>query len=261
LPTALAVASICVGVLVLIFMVMNSFQGITFQQFGGATPFITLAGFAVTVIQLYNGNSEARASFLKTYTTDFILKPELYGTWHDLIYGYSNTVYAVLDAHVRQHGAYPTEIQVPGEAAIAWKPEYWHPRLFQTTQEERRIDAVLGYIDVIGYYQQAALIDVMDISGLIGEFLQDIRSRTMIYDYFVVIWRAWELNRWQDRQRQDPSVRPPFLDFVRMLAALPSREPGTPADRRAQSDDAIRQWKDTSRWHAELLLAFRPGTY
>jgi len=120
---------------------------------------------------------------------------------------------------------------------------------------------VLGYIDVIGYYQQAALIDVMDISGLIGEFLQDIRSRTMIYDYFVVIWRAWELNRWQDRQRQDPSVRPPFLDFVRMLAALPSREPGTPADRRAQSDDAIRQWKDTSRWHAELLLAFRPGTY
>jgi len=118
LPTALAVATICVGVLVLVFMVMNTFHDITFQQFGGATPFITLAGFAVTVIQLYNGNSEARASFLKTYTTDFILKPELYGTWHDLIYGYSNTVYAALDAHVRQHGAYPTEIAVPGEAAI-----------------------------------------------------------------------------------------------------------------------------------------------
>jgi hypothetical protein len=267
LAVALAVAVMCDQVLLLVFMAMQHWYGTTFQQFGGATPFITLAGFVFTVIQLNNSNVEARASFaqaraslLKAYTADF-LRPDLFGTWHDLIYGYSNTIYAAVDAYVLKHHAYPNYVVVPGQPAVSWRPAFWHPSLFQATAEERRIDALLGYFEILGYHKRQALIDVGDISGLIGEFLQDIRSRTMIYDYFVVMWRAWDNDQWKDPLRSDRSELPQFYDFVRLLAALPSRSPKRRVDARIETDDALKHWKETSPWHTELLRAFRPGTY
>lgn len=67
---------------------------------------------------------------------------------------------------------------------------YYDPDFFQHSPEERRLDSVLHYFDMLAYNEDRKLISVEDITGVAGYHLAVIGSRAVV-QYYLERNRVW----------------------------------------------------------------------
>jgi hypothetical protein len=134
----------------------------------------------------------ARATFVKDYFSQFHARPEFYSAWYDLIYTYSTAKWFDIDAHVRERGT-PLKFddlngfQERGRDKTKGN-RFWHPRVpFQGSQEERRLDSLIGYFSVMGTYYGRGLISLEDIANSAGYYLAHVATHHAILEYIRIL--------------------------------------------------------------------------
>ncbi len=182
------------------------FAGIASFKFDNSinlAAFITIPGIIFAVISLLMSVFLQRGAFVKDYMAQFFLRPELYQTWHDLIYDYDDDLFEYVDSFVRdqrlrEQSRRPIPLALNTHALPEAKKEKWsgfnifHPEIFQGSDEEKRIDALFGYLNVIGYYHARGLLHLRDISGTLGYFLAHMSQRKVVRAYMQIMNEAWE---------------------------------------------------------------------
>lgn len=193
--------------------------------------FITIPGIFFAVISLLMSVFLQRGAFVKDYMAQFFLRPELYQTWHDLIYDYDDDLFEYVDRFVSdekltQRTRRPIPLALNVNALKEDQRDKWsdikiyHPAIFQGSEEEKRIDSLFGYLNVIGYYHARGLIHLRDISGTLGYFLAHMSQRKVVRAYVRIMNEAWE--RRGSRLREIHPV-PPYSYLEHLLSAIERR--------------------------------------
>jgi hypothetical protein len=185
---------------------------------GDLTVFTTVPLFVLTLIELRRTLGARRADLIKEWVSEFFLKPELYMTFHELIYTYRNEIFDKME-RIRSEQDLdnkPRPVFGPFDSLQEGREagsRFYHPDLFQRSPEERRLDTLLGYLDVIGYYHHRGLIPIEDIVGSLGFYLALMRNRKAVMRYLEGNKHAWETNQYF----QAYGYVPPFAYLHRLL--------------------------------------------
>lgn len=203
----------------------------------GIAAFTATPLFVVTILELGRNLRLQRAAFIKDYVSQFFINPHLYQTFHELIYTYPNSLFEKVDDIRRaqkldncEKPVFEPFKELQGERLVGAR--LYHPRLFQTSVEERRLDALLGYFDVIAYYYAKGYLRIADIAGSVGYFLAVMGARTVIRDYMKLNQEAWSSPEYNRRM----GATPPFAYLNRLLDDIQSYN--------ARFDDDIRKLQD-----------------
>ncbi len=176
---------------------------------------VPVLAFTLVIMQLARKLMLDRAAFVEDYISKFFMDQALYKAFHDLIYTYN-------DDKFKQVECIRIKEQFDAEAKPVFKPfsdidperetgsRLYHPRLFQGSPEEMRLDAVLGYFNVIAYRYEKGLLRLDDISGSIGYWLLVMHDRMVIDEYLKFQEAEWE------KGYQKFGDRPP-LTYLRKL--------------------------------------------
>ena len=192
-----------------------------------ATPLLVLA-----ILQLARTLREQRAAFVRDYVSQFFTKSELYQAFHDLIYTYSTAKYQQVDSLARQAGLLqddgePVSVSCArGEFTFcesvqdgrAAGERLYHPALFQGSPEERKLDSLLGYFNVLAFYYVRGFIRLEDIAGSIGYFLAVMNSRHCVKEYIRLAENVWRRREY----RETMGATRPFVYLKRLLADVDS---------------------------------------
>lgn len=187
----------------------------------------TIAGFAVVIFQLWQAYTIQRAKFLTDYLTRIYTDPELSATFHDLVQSYTDEIFAKVNEiaeqkdakKIRQNTRLPVfdifdSVQGPRKDLPGTR--FYHPDCFQGSEEERRLDALIGYMDIVGYHYYYGIVRMKDLAALINYHLAALSSRNVIKKYMKVSGTGW----WNstDIKEGSKSVQLPYLYFRHMLA-------------------------------------------
>jgi hypothetical protein len=169
---------------------------------------VTTVILIFTVFQLEGALCLQRAGFIKEYASRIFTDPELRSAFHELVYRYNNEIFSEIDKIARSKteniDLLPTALTVGGEFKPIFfeVPEqfknrskkgarYYHPALFQRSKEEERLDALLSYLNVIGYYYHEGLLKMSDITGTLAFILIIIKERNVIARYIEICQNGW----------------------------------------------------------------------
>ena len=173
----------------------------------GLSIFIGAPLFVVTLLELNRGVKIQKASFVKEYISRLFMDPELNNTFHDLIYTFDNDTYSRLQAVAKEK--FPDVEELAHQLTIYGhrKPIFdifstfnegrsegarlFHPALFQGSTEERRVDAFMHYINVIGYYYYIDLISMKDVFGSMSFYFLILCNRDVVRDYLKICEKRW----------------------------------------------------------------------
>jgi hypothetical protein len=134
---------------------------------------------------------------------------ELSKTFYYLVYNYTDTKFE----EFKNADAPAREILQKG------RPEGYHlfdPDLFQGSEEERHLDSLLGYLDVVGYHHYRKIVHIRDIAGALGWQLAYVASRKVVSAYLTPIPKHWKES---SMTRETESVAP-FRYLSLMLEEL-----------------------------------------
>lgn len=161
-------------------------QGIlAFDKHIGLAVFGGLPVLLLTLIQLYTGSIVQRASLVKDLAAKIYTDEKLAETFHSLVYTYDDkTLKSFLDADKVKREEMNAG-RVPGS-------RLFDPATVSGTEEERRLDALLGYLDIIAYHHHRRLIHMRDIAGVLGYHLAIIGNRQAITAYRASIPEFWQ---------------------------------------------------------------------
>jgi hypothetical protein len=160
-----------------------------------------------TVWTLHEGRKELRARFIRDYISRFYTDKELFNAFYELIHNYEKDDFERVNhifnrlAERKQPPADPTHEELKREVGRKGAfprnmDVFYHPGNFQGTNLERRLDAVLGYLDVIGYYCDEGLIEPEDLRGLLGYYIEVLnRSLVIQYYFYLVVGRFSEFEK------------------------------------------------------------------
>lgn len=202
--------------------------GIEFKKEVDITLFVVTAGFAITIVQLNQSMALQRGGFIKDHVAQFFTRPELYATWHDLVYNYEDDLFTKVDEYVQKHHlADQPERPIPLsldriEMSTAERSKWagiriYHPAVFQGSTEEKQLDALLGYLDVVGFYCESGLISINDVAASLGYFLAHMGKRRVIEAYLKLTEDAWKKPEYR---RITPD--PPFVYTRKLFKSLAS---------------------------------------
>lgn len=187
----------------------------------GIATFTAVPLLVVTLMELGRNLRLQRAAFIKDYVSQFFTNVDLYQTFHELIYSYTNSLFEKLETIRKQQNldTHEKPVFAPFEELQAGRQigsRLYHPRLFQGSIEERKLDALLGYFDVIAYYYAKGYLRIEDIAGSVGYFLAVIKARQVVSDYMKVNREAWATPDYNNTM----GVTPPFAYLQRLLDDL-----------------------------------------
>ncbi len=188
----------------------------------GIATFTAVPLLVVTLMELGRNLRLQRAAFIKDYVSQFFTNVDLYQAFHELIYSYGNELFEEVDSIRKQQ-------KLDREEKPVFEPfkelqkgrevgsRLYHPRLFQGSAEERRLDALLGYFDVIAYYYARGYLRIEDIVGSIGYFLAVLKARKVVEHYMNFNRETWK----EDKEYSNTmGVTPPFSYLRRLLDDL-----------------------------------------
>lgn len=182
--------------------------------------FAGLVVASVALLTLRRNSVVQQAEFVSDYISRLYTDENLWNTYHQLIYRYWDERFAIVHevADKAKHiETMKVRIQSPSngkpkpptavdntslEEALKKKnmdldgPTY-HPWIFQGCDEEKRIDALLGFLNGVDYYCAKGHISVGEIYRHMGTHLLTLRSREVISEYFKVNDLAWETAKFQ----------------------------------------------------------------
>lgn len=166
--------------------------------------FATVPLFVLTILQIRSAVRIHRASFVKDFVAKLHTDKELSSAFHQLIYTYSNERY---EQFKRASSATDDQAiqQLQGNRQVGER--LYDPDKFQGSEEERRLDAVLGYFDIIGYHCVTRVVDIEDVAPVLGFQLAALSTRTVIKDYLRSIPEYW---RQSSFSRDAPMAVGPF---------------------------------------------------
>jgi predicted DNA-binding transcriptional regulator len=184
----------------------------------GIVAFTAAPLFIITLMELGRNLRLQRAAFIKDYISQFFTKSELYQTFHELVYTYTDSVFERVDKIRDEQNldVKPKPVFDPFDNLQAGRQvgsRLYHPRLFQTSPEERRLDALLGYFDVIAYYYAKGFLRIEDIAGSVGYFLAVMKARKVICEYMKLNHEAWSSPEYNRKM----GATPPFSYLERLL--------------------------------------------
>jgi len=187
----------------------------------GLAAFTAIPLFLLTIMELRRNIENQRASFLKEYISQFFTNPEIYKAFHDLVYSYTDDKYgkiqieALKDQSISQNVKNIADLLEPDKLKHIPKPffvngelqgrreegaRFFLPTLCQFSPEERRLDSLLGYFDVIGFYVDRNIVPINQINGSIGYFLAQFKRRQAVQDYIDASIRFWDDEVKKDRE-------------------------------------------------------------
>lgn len=201
----------------LIFTIMR-LLGLEFDLKVGVAAFTATPLFVVTLMELGRNLRLQRAAFIKDYVSQFFTNPDLYQSFHDLIYTYRDSDFEKLEKirveqklDSKDKPVFDAFTPLQGSREIGSR--FYHPRLFQGSPEERRLDSLLGYFDVIAYYYAKGYLRIEDIVGSVGYFLAVMKARGVICHYMRLNREAWN----NADYNKEMGVTPPFSYLNRLL--------------------------------------------
>lgn len=159
----------------------------------------------------------------------------MYETYHDLIYNYSDAEWEKTHAATEK---YRKDCQEKVENVTfetrdaVWKTlnpsssnssgnrpdgkRRYHPMFFQGSLEERKLDKVMNFFDLIAHQYGRGVLKLGDISGIAGYHLGVIGTRKVIQYYLVL-----NAEKWSDLSYQAAvGTEPPFTNLKRLLKDL-----------------------------------------
>lgn len=92
----------------------------------------------------------------------------------------------------------------------------YHPEYFQWSEEERRLDGLLGYFDVIGYYYHRGFLKMDDIVGSLGWILTVLRAKEVVQRYLRFTDERFQKLR-EENTIDLSHALPPFIYLKRLL--------------------------------------------
>jgi predicted outer membrane lipoprotein len=184
----------------------------------GIVTFTAIPLLLITVMELGRNLRLQRAAFIKDYISQFFTNVDLYQTFHELIYDYTDVRFEKVESIRKEQHLDNQEKPVfaPFESLQGGRQtgsRLYHPRLFQGSPEERRLDALLGYFDVIAYYYAKGYLRIEDIVGSVGYFLAVMKARKVVSDYLKANREAWM----NPEYNSSMGVTPPFAYLQRLL--------------------------------------------
>jgi hypothetical protein len=185
-----------------------------------------IAGFVVVIFQLWEANVVQRAKFLTDYLTKIYTDEDLNSAFHALVETYNDQLFDQIDAVAKQQDAgkkaqgnnapvFDIFDKFQGERASRSGYRFYHPECFQGSEEERRLDALIGYLDIVGYHYWYGLIRMRDVAALLNYHLATFASRKVIASYLRVSGEDW----WNTTtiKTGSGSAQLPYLYFHHML--------------------------------------------
>jgi hypothetical protein len=187
----------------------------------------TIAGFAVVIFQLWQSYVVQRAKFLTDYLTKIYTDPELSATFHDLVQSYTDDIFDSIDLIVEEKNGkkirettkapvFDIFDSLQGPRKDNPGKRFYHPECFQGSEEERRLDSFIGYMDIVGYHYYYGILRMKDVAALINYHLASLSSRKVISKYMRLSGSDW----WNSTNIKagSKSVQLPYLYFRNMLA-------------------------------------------
>lgn len=166
-------------------------------------------GFSVVILQFLRKQALDRAEFIENYISKFFMDETFITTFHDLFYTYDDDTFKQFDC-IRIQQELDKEKKPIFEPFSEFQAErktgsrLYHPRLFQGSNEEMRLDALLGYFNVIAHRYIKGLLRLDDISGSIGYYLIVMHKRVVIQEYLSLQESEWKTGGYQKFGRTPP---------------------------------------------------------
>ena len=193
-------------------------------------PKIDIAGltaiplFLIGIFELYRQASVRRANFVTDYISKFYIEKELHTAFSDLVVGYPDDRFKAVDKALKS-GITNPDLKDTNEGMIdAFRvteqlqdgrgpgKRFYHPDYFQGSPEEQRLDAFLGYLDVIGYQYAHGLVKIGDVAGMLGYQLSIVMSRAVIENYLSGTNSDW----WKSKPQSREAAMVPYI-YLRIL--------------------------------------------
>ena len=178
----------------LLFLVSKYFLGQSLAKDVPITAYVTVPLFLITLLQIAQAVQLQKAAFVKDYIARFFTDGDLYTAWHDLIYTYKDDIFERIDKACKNAAnAKPPHFESFEEHQDGRSPgrRYYHPRVFQGSEEERRLDGLLGFFDVIGYHYHRGLLPIQEVAWTIGYHLSVMATRKVFQAYMELNVNAW----------------------------------------------------------------------
>ncbi len=225
-PTALlAIAFMAMGLLLL--AVLASLRLVVFKKEIEILSFIVIIGFSITIFQLGQNYKTQEEKFISDYLSKLYTDKDLSAAFHDLVETYENPKFAQFNERAiavkakeerlkRREPIFEAFDDLQGYRKNLIGSRYYHPDCFQGSEEERRLDSLLGYLDIVGYHFRHGTIPMKDLAAMLNYQLATLNGRDVIKFYLgVSASEGWFANT--DIQKQSGAVQVPFLYLRNML--------------------------------------------
>ena len=184
-----------------------------------------LIGAFVVLLTLRRNFALQRAEFISRYLSQFYTNSNLWKTYHELVYGYWDKFFKQTDTNIEiekmkeetikriEHPeSYdgplpPMDSKILDRNQSRTGPTY-HPWLFQGSEEEGKIDALLGFLNGVDYYCAKGLIGVGEVYRHMGTHLLTLHSRGVMQSYFEINDRAWRTDPFRRDMGVEPATKP-----------------------------------------------------
>lgn len=171
------------------------------------------------ILELRRNLRASQAAFVRDHVALFFQNKEMFSAYFDLVYNYDDAIFERVDREFRSVApstmVRPDFSFIPKELHRKKGRRFYHPRAFQGSQEEQRLDAFLSFFDVLGYYYHSRLIDIEEIAGTVGYYLLFLKDRKVFMEYMRVCRQAWE-----EPKYREISQRQPFFYLTNLLDDL-----------------------------------------
>ena len=186
----------------------------------------TIALFMAAYVQLRKNREYQRAAFLSQYISKIFTNKEFSDTFHYLVYTYEDEYFCRVKMKLKDDGITVESGQKTMFQCLDSLPfqdgreegfRFYHPGMFQGSAEERRLDSLLGYFNIIAYYyKKEKLLSMDDIDGSIGYHLTVIGERTVIAEYMRIMEEGWKKGKFSKKF----GMQEPFQDLKDLLRNL-----------------------------------------
>ena len=186
--------------------------------------------FFVTIIELMRSHRIQAAELVRGHMSAFLMNAELYRTFHELIYDYSDAdwerVKALLPKAIKIN-----DQKTPAVVGRVWAAiddlnhgreegsRLYNPDFFQGSLEEKRLDSVLHFFDILAYNYRNGLIPLNNITGVAGYHLAIINTREVTSYYLSRNKEFWNKLPYEKRMRAEA----PYENLRQLLQALERR--------------------------------------
>ena len=164
---------------------------LTWDRNVSIAAFVAVPAAVIGVAQLLVTAHVQRAAYIKDYAIRFRTDKELSESFHYLVYRFSNRLY---EAYTKpEENRTPDEVEELrcAQAGVPADLRFFDPKAATGAAQERRLDNLLGFFDAIGYDFRRGLLEMRDVAGIFGLYLDHLKQRQVVQEYLTFVEVKW----------------------------------------------------------------------